>query len=103
MLRRERRYAPLCHSRLTAPAGAAKLVRAPNVMSFAAAGHFGDAMKYARYAAVLVALALAPPARADVVVNEIMYHAPNDLDDLQFVELHNTGGAAVDLSGWKIK
>lgn len=46
---------------------------------------------------------LALPARADVVVNEIMYHAPNDLDNLQFVELHNTGDKAVDLAGWKLK
>ncbi len=39
--------------------------------------------------------------RADVVINEIMYHAPDDLDELQFVELHNTGDQAVDLSGWR--
>src|SRR5262249_35019949 len=42
-------------------------------------------------------------ANGAVVVNEIMYHAPNDLDDLQYVELFNTGDKAVDLSGWKIK
>src|SRR5688500_4901413 len=55
-----------------------------------------------RLAAALVVLAaLAGPARAGVVVNEILYHAPNDRDDLQFVELHNTGDRPVDLGGWK--
>lgn len=50
----------------------------------------------------LAALALAVPllASAQVVINEILYHAPDDLDDLQFVELHNAGEAAVDLGGW---
>lgn len=37
---------------------------------------------------------------AAVVLNEILYHAPHDRDDLQFLELHNTGTAAVDLGGW---
>jgi hypothetical protein len=60
-------------------------------------------MNYARLLPALVAVALAPAARADVVVNEIMYHAPNDLDDLQYIELHNTGDKAVDLSKWTLK
>ena len=47
-------------------------------------------MTLPRAAAVLAVLALAAPAPAGVVINEIMYHAPDDLDDLQFVELHNT-------------
>ena len=38
-----------------------------------------------------------------VVINEIMYHAPDDLDDLQYVELHNAGDQPVDLGGWAIK
>ncbi|MBX9585082.1 MAG: CotH kinase family protein [Gemmataceae bacterium] len=38
-----------------------------------------------------------------VVINEVMYHPPDDRDDLQFVELHNPGTAAADLSGWKLK
>src|SRR5262249_31260898 len=51
----------------------------------------------------LLCLAVATPAApAEGVVNEIMYHAPDDLDDLQFIELHNTGDRAVDLAGWKI-
>ncbi|HEX8310667.1 MAG TPA: lamin tail domain-containing protein, partial [Chthoniobacteraceae bacterium] len=55
-------------------------------------------------------------ARAQVVINEIHYHpvenpafdaAGNPLLDLtedvhEFVELHNAGSAAVDLSGWEL-
>jgi hypothetical protein len=39
-------------------------------------------------------------ARAGVVINEIFYHAPDDLDDIQWIELHNPGAAVVDLGGW---
>ena len=42
----------------------------------------------------------APWAKGAVVINEIMYRPPGDLDQLQYVELFNTGGAEVDLSGW---
>jgi hypothetical protein len=37
---------------------------------------------------------------AQVVINELMYHPPNDLEDAQFLELHNPGTQAADLSGW---
>jgi hypothetical protein len=39
-------------------------------------------------------------ADTDVVINEVMYHAPLDLDELQYVELFNRGTAEVDLSHW---
>src|SRR5262249_12450888 len=52
---------------------------------------------------LLLTFAAAAPAPAAVVVNEIMYHPPDDRDDLQFVELHNTGDAPVDLAGWRLK
>src|SRR5215218_4203119 len=52
--------------------------------------------------AVLSASAPAPVARAAVVVNEIFYNAPNDLDDVQWVELHNTGDAPADVAGWTL-
>ena len=39
---------------------------------------------------------------AAVVINEIFYHAPDDLDQLEFVEIANTGGEPADLSGWKL-
>lgn len=45
----------------------------------------------------------APPSTAaatDVVINEIMYHAPSDLDGDDFLELHNRGTTPVDLGGW---
>jgi len=41
-------------------------------------------------------------ADTDVVINEIMYHAPFDLDELQYIELFNRGSAEVDLSGWSL-
>ncbi len=40
-----------------------------------------------------------PPA-GPVVINEIFYHPPPDRVGLQWVELHNPGGDAVDLSDW---
>jgi lamin tail-like protein len=46
---------------------------------------------------------LAPPtAWAGVVINEIFYKAPDDLDDLLWIELHNDGDVAVDLSDWNL-
>src|SRR4030095_1120507 len=50
---------------------------------------------------VIALLVFSPAAlEARVIINEIMYHAPGVLEDLQFVELHNSGSEAVDLSGW---
>lgn len=39
---------------------------------------------------------------AGVVINEIFYNAPDDLEDLQWVELYNHGESRVDLTGWKL-
>lgn len=39
-------------------------------------------------------------ADKDIIINEIMYHPPLDLEELQYVELFNRGQAEVDLSGW---
>ena len=36
----------------------------------------------------------------DIIINEIMYHPPLELEDLQYVELYNRGKTTVDLSGW---
>ncbi len=56
-----------------------------------------------RFAAGLVAfLLVAAPVRAGVVINEIFYHAPDDLDNLQFIELHNPAAQPVDIAGWKL-
>lgn len=46
-------------------------------------------------------LASAGNSRAGVVINELMYHPPEDSDRLQFVELFNTGPDTKDLSGWE--
>ncbi len=53
-----------------------------------------------------VPLALAPAAAAaasDIVISELMYHAPDSdplYADVEFIELANTGAASVDLAGW---
>ena len=48
-----------------------------------------------------VCLSLLPASTsARVVINEIFYHAPNEIEDLEFVELHDTADEPVDLSGW---
>ena len=39
---------------------------------------------------------------ARVVINEVMYHAPDDLDDLEYIELFNSSDAAVDVGGWSL-
>lgn len=48
------------------------------------------------------ALLLATHLHAGVVINEIFYHAPADIADLQWIELHNPTDRAVDLSGWTL-
>lgn len=48
----------------------------------------------------VLSAAPAVAAATDVVINEIMYHAESDLDGDDYLELYNTGGTAVDLSGW---
>jgi hypothetical protein len=54
--------------------------------------------------AVVVILALLPlqAARAAVAINEIFYNAPDELDDLQWVELFNPDEKPVDLGGWTL-
>src|SRR2546423_10757127 len=41
-------------------------------------------------------------ARAGVVINEIFYHAPNDLEQLQWIELFNSDDQPVDISAWSL-
>ncbi|HSH17692.1 MAG TPA: lamin tail domain-containing protein, partial [Verrucomicrobiae bacterium] len=53
-------------------------------------------------AAVLITACFHSPVHAGVVINEIFYHAPNDFDDLEWVELHNPDAQAVNLAGWKL-
>lgn len=41
--------------------------------------------------------------RAEVVINEVHYDAEPSLERAEFIELHNTGPGAVDLSGWRFE
>jgi len=50
----------------------------------------------------LVSVLLAISSRAQIVINEIFYNAPDDLTDLQWVELFNTGDNEVTLAGWRL-
>ncbi len=47
------------------------------------------------------AIGLASSAPADVVISEIMYHPSSENVAEEFIELHNTGLSAADLSGWQ--
>jgi hypothetical protein len=51
-------------------------------------------------ALVLASAALTYADDKDIIINEVMYHPPLDLEDLQYVELYNRGKTSVDLSGW---
>lgn len=55
-------------------------------------------------------LALPTPSAANaewrtepIVLNEIMYNPISGLDDDEYVELHNRGGVAVNLAGWRFE
>lgn len=52
--------------------------------------------------ALLSAAGFTQDSAARVVINEVMYHAPDDLEDLEYVEIYNTGAEAVDISGWSL-
>ena len=57
------------------------------------------------YIFLISLFAFAPLAvSAQVVINEIMYDAPDPGGDSgrEWVEIYNVGGSAVDLSGWKL-
>jgi len=43
---------------------------------------------------------LSAAANGGVVINEVFYHAPDDIEDLEYIELHNSSDQPVDLSGW---
>ncbi len=53
----------------------------------------------------LLLLLLALVARGEVIINEIMYRPGTGFPEntgLEFIELHNTATAAVDVSGWSL-
>jgi len=48
-------------------------------------------------------LVIAPSiSPAGVVVNEILYNAPDDMDDVQWIEFYNTSDQPADISGWTL-
>jgi hypothetical protein len=50
---------------------------------------------------IVMGFALATSLAAhDVVINEILYHPPNDLELAQFIELYNRGSQPAEVSGW---
>ena len=54
----------------------------------------------ARMSCVL-SLGLLPLQAQQVVINEIMYHPQSENPLHEYIELHNRGAAAADLSGWR--
>ena len=56
-----------------------------------------------RLALFLVALGtMCQTVSARVIINEVFYHAPDDIDDLEWIELHNTSTESVDVSAWSL-
>src|SRR3954466_11927436 len=51
--------------------------------------------------ALACALSAAAFAAPSVIINEVMYHPPEDQDALQYIELFNTSGEEQNISGWK--
>jgi len=51
--------------------------------------------------AVVLSTMLITHAQADIVINEIHYDPEPKTEPVEFIELHNTGSSAVDLSGWQ--
>ena len=51
--------------------------------------------------ALVLCLGAAFRSSADIIINEIHYDPVVKTELAEFIELHNTGAAAVDLSGWK--
>ena len=54
----------------------------------------------ARFSLVLALLLGPATLQGRVVINEIFYHAPDDIQELAYIELHNAGEDPVDISGW---
>ena len=51
--------------------------------------------------ALFLIVSLAWANDGNIVINEVMYHPPNDLEAEEFIELYNSGNETADLSGWK--
>src|SRR5438045_3271278 len=63
-------------------------------------GHFG-VLPPAILVLVLTIFGLSAGAgEKDIIINEIMYHPPLEMEDLQYIELFNRGDTLVDISRW---
>jgi hypothetical protein len=60
-------------------------------------------MKMRAFTMVFLIAGLAGACAGDVVINELMYHPPDEREDLQYIELFNSGTQPVDLSGWSFR
>src|SRR5262245_31817247 len=58
-------------------------------------------LKKAIVRALIGALGIVSNAPAQVRISEIHYNPPEG-DELEFIEVHNAGAAAVDISGWSL-
>jgi len=58
-------------------------------------------MKLIRRLVLIFILTILSPARATVVINEVLANEPGSLTSLEWVELYNSGTSAVDLKDWK--
>jgi hypothetical protein len=58
------------------------------------------ASRLLKHACLLAISFVSPAAWSGVVINEIFYNAPDDLEDLQWIELYNDGDGAADVTGW---
>jgi hypothetical protein len=52
--------------------------------------------------AVLASIVCALSSRAEIIINEIHYDPDVKTELVEFIELYNTGSAAVDLSNWNV-
>jgi parallel beta-helix repeat protein len=52
-------------------------------------------------ACLLASVPVAAQSGPQIVINEIQYHPASDDHGEEYIELHNAGAAAVDLSGWR--
>ncbi len=50
----------------------------------------------------LLGTGMALRVEATVVLNELMYHPPGEAEEIQWIELHNTGPQDVTLDGWSL-
>jgi hypothetical protein len=67
------------------------------MVSRAVKRHTRDSHRGLTWLAVFLGL----PACAQVVINEIHYDPDIKIEPVEFIELHNSGSASVDLSGWE--